>query len=431
MAKGDAKLKRGVGALAASFLVLNGIIGAGIFALPGALSTQAGLFGPWLILLFGVLIITVAWTFGSIASYFKSSGGPVAYASLAFGPFAGFQVGWLLYVGRATSLAANTNVLFNYLSYFWQGINSDLSKAAMFILIIGGLTVVNVMGIKSAMKAINLFSLLKVLPILVLILIGLPHISPSGVLPSDFPVIDDFGTLVLLILYAFVGFECVLFTTEETKNPTKTLPRALITMVIAITVVYFLIQLIYVNVVTTNDIDAPLIELGSILFGEVGASIIIITAVCSIMGTATSILFTAPRLTFSLAEDGSLPKWFSKVHEKYNTPANSVIFLGVFGLFLGITGTFIYLAVASALARILAYIICISSLPAIRRKADTETRENALTLPGGYLIPCLALSVCIVAVYFSPLQSWLYLTGFLSLGGFLYFLNSALKKKGD
>lgn len=427
MAQESKKLKRDIGLIVASFLVLNGIIGAGIFALPGELASQAGLYGPWLILLFGIMIIMVAWTFAAIASYFKTSGGPVTYATCAFGPAAGFQVGWLLYVGRATSLAANTNVLFNYLAYFWDGINSDISKSILFLLIIGGLTIVNVMGLKSAMKAINLFSLLKALPILVLILIGLPYVSPSGILPGDFPVIDDFGVLVLLILYAFVGFECVLFTSGETKEPKKTLPRALITTVVAITVVYFLIQLIYVNAVTELSNDAPLIELGRIVFGEVGASVIIVTALCSIMGTATSILLTAPRLTFSMAEQGMLPKWFSAIHEKYNTPANSVIFLGALGLFLGITGTFVYLAMASALARIIAYIICICSLPAIRRQADPETLKAALKLPGGYLIPALGLSVCAIAVIVSPLESWLYLSGFIILGGFLYYLNSRQK----
>jgi len=427
MSSSGPKLKRDIGYLAASFLVFNGIIGAGIFALPGELAEQAGLYGPWLILLFGVLIIMVAWTFAAIASYFKTSGGPVTYASRAFGPVAGFQVGWLLYVGRATSLAANTNVLFNYVAYFWDGINSDISKSVLFTLIIGGLTIVNIMGLKSAMKVINLFSLLKAIPILVLILIGLPYVSPAGILPGDFPVVDDMGTLVLLILYAFVGFECVLFTSEETKEPKKTLPKALITMVVAITVIYFLIQLIYVNAVTDVSVDVPLIELGRIIFGEVGATIIIVTALCSIIATTTGILLTAPRLTFSMAEKGMLPDWFAVVHEKYNTPANSVLFLGVIGLFLGITGTFVYLAMASALARIIAYIICICSLPAIRRQADEETLKGALKLPGGYLIPALGLLVCAIAVAVSPLESWLYLSGFVMLGGFLYYQSSRLK----
>ena len=112
----DAKLKRDIGFLAAGLLVLNGVVGAGIFGLPGRLYDQAGAFSPWLILIFGALIITVAWTYAELASYFTKTGGPVAYVSHAFGPVLGFQVGWLLYIGRVAALAANTNVLTAYLS---------------------------------------------------------------------------------------------------------------------------------------------------------------------------------------------------------------------------------------------------------------------------------------------------------------------------
>ena len=431
MSEREPKLKRDIGLIVASFLVLNGVIGAGIFGLPGKLAEQAGQYGPWLILASGVLITTIVWTFASIASYFKGTGGPVAYATRAFNPLMGFQAGWLLYFGRATSLAANINVIFSYTAYFWDWITSDLSKIILFTIIIGVLTVANTVGNKAAITSINLFSLLKAIPILALVLLGLPYLSPEGFLPGDFPVVDDMGALILLIIYAFVGFEAVLLTAGETKNPTKTLPKALISTVVAITIVYFLIQLIYVNVVTNVNSDAPLIELGSIMFGEVGAVIIILTAIFSILGSATGILFTAPRMTFAMAENGSLPKWFGQIHAKYNTPANSILFLGAIGLLLGVTGTFVYLAMASALARVMSYIICIISLPAIIRKADKETLENATKLPGGYIIPIIALLVCIVIAVLSPLQSWLYLSGFVLFGYLLYFINYRNKKRAE
>ena len=157
----DKKLKRDIGIFATGFLVLNGVIGAGIFGLPGRLVEQAGMFGPWLIILFGAFIITVAWTFASIASYFNTTGGPVAYAHRAFGPLVGFQTGWLLYIGRVSAIAANINVLFNYAAYLWEGASGELTRVAMFFIIIGGLTAVNVMGIKKAVKAINVITFFK------------------------------------------------------------------------------------------------------------------------------------------------------------------------------------------------------------------------------------------------------------------------------
>jgi len=429
-AKGnDAKLKRDIGMMAAIFLVFNGVIGAGIFGLPGKLAEQAGMFSPWLILIFGALILMVVWTFAAMASYFSSTGGPVAYASRAFGPLIGFQTGWLLYFGRVAAIAANLNLLFSYVAYFWDGISNEITRAVLFILIIAGLTAINIMGIKRAVQAINIVTFLKVIPILGLILIGLPHVSPEGLLPGDFPVIDDLGALILLIMYAFVGFEGSLVTAGETKNPKKTLPVALFSTVIVISIIYFLIQLIYVNAVTGGNNDAPLIALGHILLGGTGAIIIILTAIFSILGNATCIVIAISRMTFAMAEEGSLPKWFSQIHVKYNTPANSILFVAGIALILGLTGTFVYLATASALARMVAYGVCILALPAIKRKADQETRDNAMKLPGGYLIPAIGLLVCVFASVLSPLISWLYFLGFMALGSTLYFFNYLLKKR--
>jgi len=426
-----ARLKRDIGMFAAIFLVFNGVIGAGIFGLPGKLMEQAGMFSPWLILIFGALILTVVWCFASLSSYFKSTGGPVVYASTAFGPLVGFQTGWLLYFGRVASIAANLNLLFTYAEYFWDGMADETIKAILFCCIIASLAIINIMGIKRAVQAINIITFLKAIPILGLILIGLPHVSPAGFLPGDLPVIDDMGALILLILYAFVGFEGALVTAGETKNPKKTLPVALFSTVIIISIIYFIIQLIYVNVVTDGNSDAPLIALGQLLLGGIGAIIITLTAIFSIMGNATSIMIAVPRMTFAMAEDGSLPKWFCQVHDKFKTPVNSILFLSVLAVILGLTGTFVYLATASALSRMVAYGVCIASLPAIKRKADKKTLENATKLPGGYTIPVIAIFVCILASALSPLISWIYFSGFFALGSFLYFINYLLKKRAS
>ena len=426
----DAKLKRDIGLLAAGFLVLNGVIGAGIFGLPGKLVEQAGVFGPWLIVIFGLLIITVAWTFASIASYFNTTGGPVAYANRAFHPFVGFQTGWLLYIGRVTAVAANINVLFNYASVLWDGASSEMIRGILFFVIIGGLTMINIMGVKKVVKAINVITLFKLLPVFLLILLAIPHLTPEGVLPNELPSFSNVDGLVLVILYAFVGFEGALVTAGETKDAKKTIPRALITGVLVITAIYFAISLTYANVVENGNGDTPLVEMGKVLMGPAGGVIIIIAAIFSILGNATAIVFAAPRMTFAMAEQGSLPKWFGQVNEKYSTPANSILFLGVLSFLLAISGTFFYLAAASTLARMIAYVICMASLPFIRKKADEKTIENATPLPGGYIIPSIAIAVCSFAISQSEGKNWIYIFGFVLLGAGLYVLNSYFKTKG-
>lgn len=424
----DAKLKRDIGLLAAGLLVLNGVIGAGIFGLPGKLVEAAGIFGPWLVIIFGVLIISVVWTFASIASYFNTTGGPVAYANRAFGPLVGFQTGWLLYIGRVTAIAANTNVLINYALDLAEVVPTEMIRGFLLFLIIGALVVINIMGVKKAVSAINVITLIKILPVITLILLAIPYLTPEGVIPSKLPTFDEWNGLVLVILYAFVGFEGALVTAGETKNPKKNIPRALITGILVITAIYFLVSLTYVNVVTDLGSDTPLIDMGEVLMGPTGAVIIVIAAIFSILGNATAIVIAAPRMTFAMAEEGSLPKWFGKIHHTYATPANSIMFLGVLAFLLAISGTFLYLAAASTLARMIAYIICVVSLPAIRKKADEETLRNATPLPGGYLIPIIAVAVCVFAITQAEIKNWWYIGGFIALGSVLYFANAYLKK---
>lgn len=423
------QLKREIGLFAAGFLVLNGLIGAGIFGLPGVLAQQAGMFSPWLFIIFGMMIIPVVLTFAVLASYFQSTGGPVVYASTAFGPMVGFQTGWLLYVGRVASFAGNINLMFDYISYMWNGASEPVIRAILILMVTGGLALINIMGIKRAIQAINFFTFLKIIPLLLMLLLGVQYVSPEGFLPHDLPKFDDLGSSVLLIMFAFIGFEAALVTAGETKNPKKTLPRALVVTVLIITIFYFAIQMIYVSVNPTGSENAPLIELGKALLGPVGGIILILTAVFSICGNITGIMISGPRMTFAMAEENSLPPWFNKVHEKYRTPVNSIIFKAIFIYILAVSGTFIYLAIASTLTRMIAYIICISSLPFIDKKVDQETRDQALKLPGKYYIAFLGLLVCLGAISQATLNSWLYVTGFITLGSVLYLANKIWSKK--
>lgn len=425
----EAKLKRDIGLFAVGLLVLNGVIGAGIFGLPGKLVEQAGVWGPWLIIVFGVLISSVVWTFASIASYFNTTGGPVAYANRAFGPMVGFQTGWLLYIGRVTAIGANTNVLVTYALDLAKVADSEMLRGFLLLMIIGGLVAINIMGVKKTVKAINVITLIKILPVLLLIVLAIPHISPDTAFPNGIPEFDQVSGLVLVILYAFVGFEGALVTAGETKDPKKTIPRALFTGLFIITAIYFLISWTYVNAVENTGGDTPLIDMGEVLIGPIGVIMIVIAAIFSILGNATAIVVAAPRMTFAMAEEGSLPAWFGKVHDKYSTPANSIMFLGILAFFLAISGTFIYLAAASTLARMIAYIICMVSLPIIRKKADQETLDNAMRLPFGYLIPVIAILVCTFAILQADIINWAYIIGFIVLGSGLYFANSIFTKK--
>ncbi|HPF47201.1 MAG: amino acid permease [Alphaproteobacteria bacterium] len=425
----EAKLKRDIGMLAAGFLVLNGIIGAGIFGLPGRLAEVAGTFSPWLFLIFGILILTVVWPFAALSSYFSSTGGPVAYVSTAFGPLLGFQTGWLFYVGRVAAFAANVNLLFDYMAYLWDGASPGMIRNIMILIVVAGLSIINILGIKRAIHVINIFTLLKLVPIFLLILLGLQYLAPENLVPPGIPDFNNANAVILLIFFSFTGFESVLASAGETKNAKRTIPRALLTVFIIVTIIYFLLQLVYITVAPEIEGSAPLIGLGESLMGPIGGIIVILTAIFSILGNVAGIAIFASRSTFGMAHYGSLPMWFGKVNDKYCTPANSIIFQSVFVFILAVSGTFVYLAIAGTLARLIAYSICILALPNVRKNADAETEVNSLKIPGGYVIPFIGLLVCFFAISQSELLSWKYLISFIVVGSFLYFMNERLKKK--
>ena len=424
------QLIRGIGILGSAFLVLNGMIGSGIFATPAVVAAQAGVLSPWLYLCIGVLMITVVLAFAELSSYFRISGGPVLYATRAFGPLAGFSTGWIYYVSRVAAVAANSNVMAVYLATWWPWFDVDPGRAVVILFVCGGLTLVNVRGVKNGMRTLAVFTFFKVVPLLIMILLGLQYVTPDVLFPENMPTIDDLGGTTLLMIYAYVGFETVLITAGETAKPKVTIPKALVLTMITTGILYFLIVLTYVSVMAGElDESRTLVDVGRRLAGPIGAVAITITAIFSIGGNLASTMLAVPRATFSLAEHHLLPPWFGKIHPKFATPANSVMFMGGLSAALALSGSFAYLAIASALTRMLTYIVCIAALPVIKGKADHATIAKAFKVPGGYTIPLIAFVLCLWLASNSPTESWALVGGMLAVGLVFYWLEQLRIKK--
>ena len=420
---GKRQLLRGIGFIGVALIALNSVIGAGIFALPAEVAARAGVLSPWLFLACGFLIITVVLTYSELASYFRESGGPVLYTTVAFGPLAGFSTGWVLFLSRMTAFAANANVMALYIGAIWPWFEKGVGRTVIIVAVTVVLTYANYRGVKDGVKAIGFFTLFKIAPLLLLILLGLPYVSGTTLFPAELPTIDDLGSTTLLLIYAFVGFEAATITAGETARPRYNLPRALVTTIVGTGILYFLIVLVYVSVLpAAGDSGATLVDVGRKLAGPVGAIVITAAAVFSIGGNLASIMITVPRLTFALANERMLPQWFGAVHEKHSTPANSIMFLGAMSLVFALSGSFAWLAAASSLTRLMVYVLCIGALPVIRRRADEEAQSRAFRLQGGYAIPAVALALCLWIAMQSTIESW-QVTGALVVAGLgLYWL---------
>ena len=415
----EAGLRREINQLGFSAMSLNGVIGAGIFALPAVAAAATGLFSPWLFLLCGVLIMTVVLSFARVASFFSNTGGPLVYVGQAFGPFAGFQVGWLFTLSRVTATAANTNLLVTYLGWFWDPLASGVTRQILISTVMLFLVVVNVIGVRRGVLVMLVLTLLKLIPLSLLVLVGISHLNPEVFIGAGLPALDGLGETMLVLLYAFVGFESAAVPAGEARNPRRDIPLALVQSVIGIGVLYFLIQCVVISVEPAiGSSKTPLIDVALILMGPTGAILMAAGAAFSIFGNLSSMMLSGPRMVYALGRDHMLPTWFQAIHVRYGTPANAIIFVGALGLGLALSGSFLQLAAMSTVVRLVVYASCILALPRLDKQRTESARP--FNLPGGYLIPMLALILCFWLMSFASGQSWLTAGIFAALGTVFY-----------
>ncbi|MDP8994040.1 MAG: APC family permease, partial [Pseudomonadota bacterium] len=404
-AREERALRREIGFFGSAFLAFNGAVGAGIFALPATLDTQFGDFSPWLFPLFGLLVLTLVLPFARLASLFPQSGGPVAYTA-AFGPLVSFQVGWIYYAARVTAFAANSNVFATYAAALWPPLGTGAGRAGVILALCGILTWINIVGVRRAVAALDAVTLLKALPIVGVAVAALALAAGEIPPPGPLPPLSGVEAAALLTLYAFVGFENSLIPAGETEAPRRTIPRALVATLVATAFLYFLVQLAYVAVRPAAG-ETPLVALGAAVAGPAGGLALTLAALFSIAGNATGSMISTPRVTYALGRDGLLPGWFARVSPRWATPANSILFMGAAAAALALSGSFVWLAVASTLARLFVYAACLAALPAAERRAG----GRAALAWAGVLV---GLLVCIWAAAQSEWPAWRLLLGLLA-----------------
>ena len=415
-------LPRKLGTWGIWLLVVNGLIGAGIFGLPSGASELAGDYSVWIYAFCALLIVPVILCFAEAGSYFKGTGGPVRYGTEAFGPFLGFQSGWLYYVARLISFSANSVLLVESIGYFFEPASQGLGRLIVLASVCGVLTGINIFGSIGSVKTLAFFTFIK-FSVLILLVFGGLILLGSQVLPSfdsSIPSGSNIGAAALLLIYAFVGFEGGVIPAGETKNPQKNMPRALIYGIFSVVILYMLIQLVAEAAVPNlSESSTPLLDASSALFGDLGASLLMMGIVTSVAANLMSNMFSTTRLTYALSLDQSLPKWFGNVHPKFLTPANSIFFFGGCAFIGAAMSSFTILAAMTVLSRLFLYIITCASIPKLRTKYQSNT---TFTLKWGYSIPILGIIACIWLMFqVSFTNIWMTLL-FILIGSGLYWM---------
>jgi len=413
------RLKRQLSAFALWLLAINGMIGAGIFGIPAAAQAQAGDFSPWLYMLCALLIAPIVLCFAELSSAFSQTGGPVLYARCAFGPFVGFQAGWAFYIARLTAFAANLSLLVASIGFFWPGADGAMMRVGLLALASLAMICINIAGAGAAIAWLGTLTALKLLPLLAFALYGAAQLDGAVLLqvtaPPDPPVL---GSALLLVIYAFVGFESSVVPAGEARDPQRDMPRALLWALLVCAAIYALIQLaaqaLLPNLAST---DRPLLAAGEAWLGLWGAWMVALGIIASVGGNLLGSMFSTPRISYRLGLDGQLPDWFAAVHPRYLTPANSILVYGVAAFVLAASGSFVWLAVMSVLTRLLLYLLCIAAMPAVRRQTGAKLR-----LVGGWSVPLLAALVCLGLLTQVEWRAVLATLALLAVGSVLFVL---------
>ena len=406
------KPPRTVGAIGTSLFQINGMIGAGIFALPAMLVAAVGSFAPAMIVIGAILILPTCFVFAWLATRFEETGGPVLYGKTAFGSFAGFHAGWGRYASGIVAMGANTHVMVSYIAALFPPLQIPwiASVASFAILVLSTLYIF--LGMRSSVNALGLLTAFKLVPLAILVLAAVfgNYNAPAIVLPE----FTKAETVILLTFYAFIGFEGVVVPAGELNNPRRDLPRVILLALAGVTLAYVAVIWAYMAIVSepTGNANA-LAGAASIAFGEVGAIMIVLAASFSIMANNFAGMVVVPRLAYGMAEQGMLPAWFEQIHPRFLTPANSIMFYGFAGALFSLSGGFAALASASTLTRLLTYMISAGAVPTI---AIREGKINGCHL--GLAIPSLAS--CVWIAFQASAQSWLTFGGLFIFGTILF-----------
>jgi basic amino acid/polyamine antiporter, APA family len=351
-------LLRQLGVVSATALVVSNIIGVGIFTSTGFLAADLG--DPTLVLLIWIAgalcAMAGAFCYSELGVNFPSSGGEYVYLTRAFGPTWGFMTGWLSFVaGFAAPIATNALACAAYLSYFfpaWKDRkNAWVFGSDPYFVEIGGpqifgvilvllFTVLNIVGLRWSAKVQNFLTGTKLVVIISFIVLGLtvgngdwgnfsqtiPRADPSTAISAQF-------ALSLFWIYvSYSGWNAATYVAEELKNPARTLPLALALGTTIAAVLFLLLNVVFIYA-SPMDTMKGVFAIGSLsaerLFGKEAAGIFSALMAVGLLASVNSMVTIGPRVYYAMARNGAFFAAAAKVHPKYHTPVNSIIWQGV------------------------------------------------------------------------------------------------------
>jgi APA family basic amino acid/polyamine antiporter len=391
-------LVRAIGRWSLAALTINCIIGSGVFGLPSVIAGTLGNASPFAWLFAAAATGLVMACFAEVASRFDQSGGVFLYTRTAFGRTSGIAVAWLGLLARLTAIAANANLFVVYLAEFWSRASAPFPRAIVLILLFGLLTWINYIGVRTGTTLSNVFTAIKLITLGAFVAGGLfftlgTHHPLLISAPKGPPGV--WFHPVLLLLFAYGGYETALAPGAEAKDPRRDYPFALLVALVTCTFIYTMTQSIVISVVPASAMsNRPIAAAVQVMLGSRGAGVVSIAILVACYGYLSANILGFPRMLFALAQEGDVPAFMARVHPKFHTPHIAIVVLSGCALAFSLAGGFQWNIAISAISRLIYYASVCAALPILRRRK--EVPEAQFRLPMGNIFSLLAIAVSLL-----------------------------------
>jgi amino acid transporter len=374
-------------------LLVNVTVGAGILKLPADVQRAVGNYSLLAFVACAIVIGLIALCFAEVGSRFSGTGGPYLYARETFGPTAAFFVGWLMWLTRLAGFATLVQVFVAYLGYFWPAAQSGLPRSLVIVSLVVVLTTINLIGVKQSARASDVFTISKLIPLLIFVVVGVFFIDATRFNLGAAPSFGSFTSAVFVLVYVFSGFEAVLINSGEFREPQRVIPFSLMVALSAAVILFLSIQVVCIGVLPNlATSERPLADASQVFLGRVGPTIISLGALISIFGTLNVIMLACSRLPFAMADQCQLPTPLADVHSRFRTPHISIVVCAVIALIISLSGTFIYAVKITVITRVLVYVSTCLALPILRRRSPDT---SSFKIPLGVAISVLCVGLCV------------------------------------
>jgi APA family basic amino acid/polyamine antiporter len=382
--------ERTIGTWTCASLVAGNMIGSGIFLLPAALAAYGSVsFVGWLLTSGGALLLALL--FSGLCRAMPAAGGPYAYTRAGLGDFAGFLVAWGYWISLICGNAAIAVAMVGYLGVFFGGLQGHaLAPALVALAALWLLTAVNLAGVRSAGRMQIMTTLLKLLPLVAIIVVGLFAFDAANLGPfnaSGEPTLNAVSATAALTLWAFLGLEAATVPADDVRDPAKTIPRATVAGTVTVAVIYILATLAVMGLVSHEQLavsEAPFADAAERLWGPTGAWLVAAGATVSCFGALNGWILLTGQVPMAAARDRLFPAHFARRSAR-GVPAVGLVVSSVFATVLilmnytrGLVGLFTFAILLSTLTALVPYAFSAVARLRLLSLADGRASRAAL-----------------------------------------------------